>query len=576
MSDKLTRSVDNEVNNETAIKEVQQLLKNGIVDLTPDIINRLRSKYSDDNVVDAIMESFADRRDKIGKVSAIFMDAFQRKYRNEFFSMSLSKFMKRALKYKTKYNLSNEELEEAKRIFEMRIFNSQSTSAVNVVYPNTNLSRALGYPVTESTDVIKPSNTDDYGSLQEIIKLYQIFRSLHSYVVIQTMTYTDLQPEALNGLFNPTKHNVNVYVHPVIAALFLPKIRQLEERMLYANIAGIINTRYNGQRIITKPDFELFYSIVIDPADAVCDTISPMRDLKSRAEVQIQLWNNVYNLRSGKFYEATSIEFMAYIDKCKISTVDNPDLLYLSDEGVILRRLFSIFAFRPIIVQTIPIMGVITTNPLNIPVQINSLTAIPYITFRLPQVPVLGQSYSLDQAVSQIQYYMENGTFVPKMTQLLNCNGPIIFYVPRRVTVLPLNIQAPQISYFGMKNYKNSTRDYQQINTMEINYDQTINIKSYGSDSINNYYLRSIVAYELFNSTSIVLGHLTILFEYDMDDGGNIISGMPTGQIVYYPRQANLIINNNSPFQRMTDTAARDIAQGQGTIFVYATNLVRY
>lgn len=571
MSDKLARSGDNEFNNETAIKEVQHLLKNGISELTPDIVNRLRSKYSDDNVVDAIMESFADRRVKIHKVASIFIDAFQRKYKNEFFSMSISKFMKRALKYKSKYDLSNEELEEAKRLFEARVFNSNMPQ-VNVVYPNTNLSRIMGYPITESTDTIKTSNTDDYSYLQEIIKLYQLYKSLHSYIVIQTMTYTDIQAEVRSGLFKADRHNVNVHVHPVLAALFLPKIEQLEQRMLYANIAGIINSKYNGQRIITKPDFELFYSMVIDPADTICENSSPIKDLKSRVEVQIQLWNNVYNLRSGKFYEATSLEFMAYIDKCKISTVDNPDLIYLSDEGVILRRLFSIFAYRPILVQTIPIMGVITANPLNIPVNIQSVTAIPYISYRLPQIPIQGKDYHLEDALKQVNYYMENGTFVPKMTQLLNCNGPIIFYVPRRFTALPLNITSPQTSFFGISSYANSSHHYQHINIVEMNYSQTFNVKTYGSvtNVEETYFLRSVVAYDLYEKTSIVLGHFTVLYGYNRDLDNKIVSAFPEYKTIYIPRRANEEKYYGKAFLDADDIYIESAVRFRGTLFVYA------
>ena len=571
MSDKLTRSVDNEFNNETAIKEVQYLLKNGVSELTPDIINRLRSKFSDDHVVDAIMESFADRKTKIGKVAAIFIDAFQRKYKNEFFSMSMSKFMKRALKYKSKYDFSNEELEEAKRIFEARIYNSGGVS--NFVYPNTNLSRVLGYPITESTDTIKTSNTDDYAYLQEIIKLFQLYKSLHSYVVIQTMTYTDMQIEGLAGFFNRDRHNVNVHVHPLLAALFVPKISQLEERMLYANIAGIINTKYNRQRILTKPDFELFYSMVIDPADTVCDVTSPMKDLKNRVEVQIQLWNNVYNLRSGKYFEASSLEFMAYIDKCKISNIDNPNLIYLSDEGVILRRLFSIFSYRPILVQTMPILGYITVNPLNMPVTINTVTSIPFITYRLPRVNMEGKVYKLDDAIKQINYYMENGSFVPKMTNMLNVSGPIIFYVPRRFTALPLYITSPLTNYFTLDKYNNSNAHYQRINELNMDFDDKLEVKTYGDpNTAKPYYLRSFLMYEIMPNTSIVLGHSTVLYNYTRDTDQKIISG-PNDAYIYDPRNAHKQEANGYAFRKNNTTVELTVlGQARGTVFIYAPN----
>jgi hypothetical protein len=572
MSDKQARSMDTtELHNETAIKEVQHLLKNGAVDLNPEIINRLRAKYSDDSVVDSIMEYFSDRRHKIVKVASIFMEAFERKYKNDFFNMSLSKFMKRCLKYKKRYELSDEEFDEIRRLFEMRIYNSSSNLASqSVIYPNTNVSRALGYPVVESTEPIKPSNTDDYGVLQDILTTYAAVRSMHSFVVIQTMLYHDMAYEAVNGKFEVQKHDVNRYVHPVLAAFFLPKIESIEERMLYASIAGIIKTRYNRERILTKPDYELFYSMVVDPADTVCESNSPIKDIKSRAEVQVQLWNNVYSLRNGKYYEATSMDFIAYIDKCKISSVDNPDVLYLSDEGVILRRLFSVFSYRPIVVSTQPVFGMVTNNPFNLPVNPAVITSIPYISYKLPQVPIQGQTYALSDANNQIQFYMENGVFVPKATQILDSRGPIVFYVPRRSIGLPINFANPQLSPFGFASLEQSTRHYHQINGTEIDYDQTISLNVHVTNVQKTYYLRSAVVLEKWGNQNIVLGHMTYLFQYARDSNNKIISAQPIETLLYCPRRANLQASNNFPILTDDSLNAKTVITRNGTIFVYA------
>jgi hypothetical protein len=78
-------------------------------------------------------------------------------------------------------------------MFEMKVFNSNPNIAShNVIYPNTNVSRALGYPVIETTDPIKPTSSDDYSHLQDLLRMFNMFRSVHSYVVIQTMLYTDI------------------------------------------------------------------------------------------------------------------------------------------------------------------------------------------------------------------------------------------------------------------------------------------------------------------------------------------------------------------------------------------------
>ena len=570
MSDKVTRSMDtNVLALDTVIKEVQQLINEGRN--SQEILNIARNKYGDDSVVDSIMEHFAERRQKAVKVATIFLNAFERKYKNDFQSMSLSKFMKRALKYKKRYELSDDEFDEIRRMFEMRVFNSHNNLASHsVIYPNTNISRALGYPIVETTEPIKPSTTDEYSSLQDILKLYQLYRPIHSHIVLQTMLYKDLAVEAVNGKFDQNKHDVNRYVHPVLAAFFLPKFPEVEERMLYANIAGIINTRYNKERIITKPDYELFYSMVVDPTDAVCDNASPIKDIKSRSEVQIQLWNNVYNLRNGKFYEGNSFEFITYIDKCRISNVDNPDVMYLSDEGVILRRLFAVFAFRPIIVQTQPVFGMIVSNPLNLPVNTSSITSIPYITYKLPAVLVQGQTYSLSDANSQIQFYMENGSFVPKATQIIRCNGPIVFYVPRRSISLPVRVANPQLSPFGFAELMSSTRHYHNINGIEIEYQQTIDLTEHYTNLVHSYYLRSAVVLEKYHQHNIILGHMTYLFQYERDPDNKIITAVPSSISVYVPRRANTVDSAGWPILASSAEDAKNTISRCGTIYVYS------
>ena len=71
-------------------------------------------------------------------------------------------------------------------------------------------------------------------------------------------------------------------IHPLIFALFFGKIKELDERMIHANISGVVTARYNKTPIVTKPDYELLYNLVNDPADAICFNESPMKDLMYR------------------------------------------------------------------------------------------------------------------------------------------------------------------------------------------------------------------------------------------------------------------------------------------------------
>jgi hypothetical protein len=556
----LTRNIDTnyDMANETAIKEVKNLISDGITHLSPDLINKLRYKYSDDNIVDSIMEFFIDRRSKIEKVGKIFIKAFAKKFNNSFYTMSLSKFLKLAIKYKKKYDLSDDEFDEIKRVFEAKIFNSAPSANSSVIYPNTNMSRVLGYPITESTDAIQPTSSDDYSYLQDILKIHQLFKPIHSYVVIQTMTYVDLSPETMNVTFDRNKHDINRYVHPLIAALFLPKIENLEERMLYASLSNIINTKYARERIVTKPDYELFYSMVVDPSDVVCDGFSPLRDLKNRVEIQTQLWNNVYNLRNGRVYDASVLELITFIDKCRTSHVDNPDLIFLSDEGIILRRLFSVFAYRPITVNTMPISGNFSMNPLNLPINVNVITSIPYITFKLPNMLLNGQLPSLTESQNIPRFYYENNEYVPKITTIINVNGPLIFYVPRRSLQLPVSIGRPQLGPFMISALSASSRHYQQVNDIEIAYDAYIEL-----NNTIKYYITSVVLFDVMEDNNIILGHQAFLYQYDKNIN-NVVERIH----VYNPRKA--IENSNNVYTPTDLEIATSMVTTLATVYVYA------
>ena len=77
---------------------------------------------------------------------------------------------------------------------------------------------------TWGREVLPPSNIESiYESLQQILKLFAESRMMHKSIILQSMTYKSLAAQALNGTFSKDKHNPHCSVHPVIAALFLPK-----------------------------------------------------------------------------------------------------------------------------------------------------------------------------------------------------------------------------------------------------------------------------------------------------------------------------------------------------------------
>ena len=73
---------------------------------------------------------------------------------------------------------------------------------------------------------------------------------------------------SLAGLFREDKDRAECHIHPVVAALFLPKIDIVDKHFLVANLAGIIKGRKNREVISNKLDY-ILKAITTDPNDVV-------------------------------------------------------------------------------------------------------------------------------------------------------------------------------------------------------------------------------------------------------------------------------------------------------------------
>jgi hypothetical protein len=180
-------------------------------------------------------------------------------------------------------------------------------------------------------------------------------------------------------IFKSDRHNRMIHVHPLIHTLFSNKIDDVDERMILANIAEVVHDRYNKKPITTLPNYKLLYYLIHDPTDIVCSSASPMKDMLDRAQVQGQLWKVIHSMREGKYFENNNLELLGSLEACKKNPSDNPNMAMFGDEGVLLKRLFDIFAFRPITIQTMPVQGVNLSNNFNNTILNPVITSIPFI-----------------------------------------------------------------------------------------------------------------------------------------------------------------------------------------------------
>jgi len=553
--------------------EVQRLLRKGGKVTTTEFM-RLRGLGKDEEIVNKIQSAYLEKQGNITKKARKFAQLIREKYSDSQTPFHL--LLEKAHKYKVKYGLTDDEFAEFQRIYEQELVGIKSPE---VVQPFTNVQKLLGGITLDVNGFTSKLSDSDAKYLQEIVKLYETSRGLHAQVLLQSMQYKDLDIEAIIGGYDRNLHKVGEHIHPVIAALFLPKFDVVENFFLFSNLAGIVKSKYEREELKTLPDYELFYALSTDPNDVVCDNKSTVADLLTRARVQTQLWNNVLALRNGQYYNASFKDFVGSVDSCRLNKQDTPDLVYGRYDGVIIKRLLAAFSFRPTVVSTLPV--VLNNNALN-PYALNvkpQVTSVPMINMRLP--PTLGSvtgdsstPIKLTDALQQYQFFIEGGQIIPRSTNLIWSRGVLVFYVDRRATTITIN---DQLNHFSMSRLPTPIAGFEKINQREIEVPEFFPDVSGNSDV---YQLRSVVFSEVNadttgNVSNTVIGSSTLLRKPG-NGGSSYLCYDPYGPIGVLPNtpEKDKPTPISQVFQTDEDKACsfKYLASFRGTVFIYSTD----
>jgi len=439
------------------------------------VYENLKGKYNNDEIVETIMKKYSDKMKRVRKLASKIKQRLFEKHPH----LSQKEYIDKVASYKDKYGFDDA---EAQAIINdiinkpVTITNERDDAGFN------KMSKALGFvPISYNLTGRLNPDKDDVESLQEILKLDSITKDLHTQVILQHLFYDNAQIST-NVISNASqdKHKANIYsfVHPVVVALFLPKINLLDDQMIIASIAKIISQKQNGQELQTQPEYELYWQIATDPAETACVTKNnkPFYDLYTRFVVQTKLWESILNLRQGKCYlpELNSLStFIAAIDNCKASIFDSADLAFVKDEGTILRKLFAAFSFRPIVVLTLPAtLGINVApgssgNPFTSTPSMTSghITTLPIWTIRPPynQSGTLSVKDNINS--SQQQFYIHHGRIVVKEQQLIFVRGIFSVYIHRRF--IPINV-TKFTSPFQFAALPNTLGTFEKLHSFDI------------------------------------------------------------------------------------------------------------
>jgi len=524
--------------------EVKKLFKENPHNISQSAMYKLRERYGDQEILDQIQDSFIERSREVRKRAKKFAKLINERYSSQNYPLHI--LLKKALKYKLKYKLSDAEFEEFRRVYELTLTGNEEPQHVNITVPFTNLSRALGQGLVDVDDGMQFDNKD-FELLQRIIRIYNETKSTHAQIVLQSMSYRDLAPEALNGEFKREKDNPHCHIHPVVAALFLPKVPILENQLLLSNISYIVKQRYSKQPILTSTDYGLFYDLISDPTDVVCSNVSAVTDLLHRCDLQHHLWNSVLSLRNGRYYDCNYTNFMLSIDRCRRHISDNPDLIYEGDEGTVLQRLLGAFSLRPTIVATSPLYSMLH-NQIRTASVVPKVTSIPMITLKLPSMYAYQQNeefsanINLEMALNMSQWYVEEGTVVPRNQQIIYSRGVLLFFVPRRAHTLNIaKLVAPQAAMF--QRLPRTIAGFDRLNDIKVDFEKQIVLRN----NEYTYGLKSVVIVDVNHDVNSQTGAKLItgcstLLRRNTDENGNI--GLDDTIFWYNPAAASLSYKN--------------------------------
>jgi hypothetical protein len=532
----------------------------------------------DNELVDQIQAAYVEKYSMVEKRARAFAKKILEKYGMT--NQPYSQLVLKAHKYANKYELSDAEKTAFTRILQQEL---AGTTSAEIPTVTTNMSKVLGDISIDTKGFGMKVSDADYRELQDILKMREETKPLHSQVILQSLSYSNAADVATSGKFVPENgHNLACHVHPVVAALFLAKVDQLENHFLYSNLANIVASRYNQESFKTRPDYELFYNLVTDPNDVVCDSRSPVKDLKNRCHLQKQLWQSVLGLRNGQYFNCDQLDLMKAIDMCRLNKYDTPDLVYGRYDGTVVKRLFAAFSYRPTLVLSVPAPTVYSHNPY-FQAANPTVSTISMINLRLPQtynkqflnttlvgpstgvsigqnnnvVDVQGPSGSninLQDALTQSQLFFENGSLMMKNTQVINSNGVMVFFVDRRKHNFSYSQYSDPIAMVALPK---AISGFERVNTLPINVESLLTVNT-GDDN------------EKFNLLSVVCAKT---LAPDQDENKDLYVGsyaLVGGDVnkKYSPMDARAGQEVMGPSANITNLVDED-SQTRGIIFVY-------
>jgi hypothetical protein len=547
------------------------------------IRSMLRHKKMSEDKIDEMLQKISDTKERVMKYAKRFIDKIDQHYGFH----DIPAIVKKATKFAEKHQLSANERDMIIAIVMKGDVYNSFNPLNDLKYSEMSKFMGIESPGGQVLNI----QSKDYAPLNEIVKLFEFNRVLHHDIKNQIALYRDCAIEALTGQFDRTKHSLSAHIHPVIVALFLPRVDYLEKRMLCANIGRVVIQRalpylqgkhvqlwdnvVNGE---LEAEWEFTCDITSDPNSlAYFSDDTPITNMLKRFKIQIELWKNVLNLRQGRFFSLGYEEndgingLIRTLSSYDWTYFDSPDMFHIQDEGSVLRKLLGVFSVRPTFAQISSLVNnTMAANMNYVPLSRTTFLRIPIINIKLPtfvnQAASVG-SIDLLRALNQTDYFIENKMLVPKNKSVLFSRNVIFFYANRRYQSMNIANLAYKFSYTNVP-YQTFNVGQTSVNDIDVTFDYSFAL---GNDAFG---LRSVVTvYRPPIEANISVGSSAVVVPKDRAGGEHFY---------YNPLLSNFMYDDgtkyasNKPISILYERASgpnqigfRELAQKYGTIFMY-------
>jgi hypothetical protein len=407
-------------------KEVLKQIIKGHKELSKADHARLMERYKDPKLLRTIDKELYKRLEKIRKRGKELADDILKAYDSQTDgSMTREKLRDMISSFRKDNKLDDDTWREVEKQMRKRLAGYDPEPIIM-----NDISKALGDGSNAPDGLL--IDDSDFKYVQQILDRHSESQQLSDQIVWQSTLYRDCALEAISGAYIREKHATMHHIHPLIAALFFPKIALLEHQMLLSNIGRMVHRRKDGKDYNNLPDYALGYNISHDPSDMGCSDVSPMADMAKRYEVQTKLWKAVLSLRNGIYFTDAAGDLTKALDSCKISGLDAPDLSFSQDEQAMARRLLSVFSIRPTCVNIFnnsPVDAI--GSPFGRSPMIQQ-RQVPMIVVRLYNFTTAQVPVSVQGALQNSQTLLHNGSMVVTRTQQVTSSYETLFVAVTR------------------------------------------------------------------------------------------------------------------------------------------------